>query len=364
LAAALLTLAAAVVILLRPAPSAKEAGTPGGGPDRTPDSTQIAAAPSDILKERLRAANPSYNLQGRIYDVAGNIVEVDIPSCGVADISPLKGFPIEKLNISGNSVSDISALKGMPLKHLNMEDCKVSDLSPIEGAPLTTLYLSGCDGITDFSFVEKCVTLRGLSLPSTVKDFSFLKRMPSLALVGWKKSERVSPEAFIESVSGAPSSETAAAPAVKETPAAAAPAEREKRREDIVKELKAANPDYGEDGSCVKLPEGWRIRLRSAKVTDLTALKGLPLISLDITNTPVKDISPLKGSPVRELKLGGCKNLTDISPLMDCGALETLVLPPEPVNLDILRKHPKLKNIGYTDPPKSASDFWRDPGRR
>jgi formylglycine-generating enzyme required for sulfatase activity len=49
-------------------------------------------------------------------------------------------------------------------------------------------------------------------------------------------------------------------------------------------------------------------------LSDLSALKGLPLKSLYCLNNPVKDLSPLSGMPLTELSIGGTL-VTDLSPL-------------------------------------------------
>ncbi len=56
------------------------------------------------------------------------------------------------------------------------------------------------------------------------------------------------------------------------------------------------------------------IDLRQSGVTDIAPLKGLPLKYLDLTMLPITDLSALKGMPLEELYLEGTK-VTDLSPL-------------------------------------------------
>ncbi len=56
------------------------------------------------------------------------------------------------------------------------------------------------------------------------------------------------------------------------------------------------------------------IDLRQSGVTDITPLKGLPLKYLDLTMLPITDLSALQGMPLEELYLEGTK-VTDLSPL-------------------------------------------------
>jgi formylglycine-generating enzyme required for sulfatase activity len=53
---------------------------------------------------------------------------------------------------------------------------------------------------------------------------------------------------------------------------------------------------------------------RKGVLSDLSALKGLPLKSLYCLNNPVKDLSPLAGMPLSELSIGGTL-VSDLSPL-------------------------------------------------
>jgi serine/threonine protein kinase len=131
------------------------------------------------------------------------------------------------------------------------------------------------------------------------------------------------------------------------------------------------------------------LQLMLTDVRDLSPLRNAPLQFLNLAGTPVADLEPLRGSPVRVLILAGCRQLTDLEPLADCRELETLILPPNPANLDALRNLPKLTRIAAPhrfggaardelggrlariaaparglkplfDETQSAADFWRE----
>lgn len=87
------------------------------------------------------------------------------------------------------------------------------------------------------------------------------------------------------------------------------------------------------------------LQLMLTDVRDLAPLRGAPLQFLNLAGTPVADLEPLRGSPVKTIVLAGCRNLTDLTPLSDCRELETLILPPQPANLESLRALPKLTRI-------------------
>ena len=101
-------------------------------------------------------------------------------------------------------------------------------------------------------------------------------------------------------------------------------------------------------------------------VTDLSPLAGMPLQRFHLGGTKVKDLSALRGMPLTYLRLHGCSELADISPLADCKDLQELTLPPNAKNIEFLRDLPSVKLIGFTEdqtsfePDKTAAEFWAD----
>jgi Leucine-rich repeat (LRR) protein len=73
----------------------------------------------------------------------------------------------------------------------------------------------------------------------------------------------------------------------------------------------------------------------------------MKLLSLDLHGTPIRDLSPLKGMPLHTLRLEGCGNLHDLSPLLECRQLQRLTITRSATNLIVLRDLPGLKRIGY-----------------
>ena len=86
----------------------------------------------------------------------------------------------------------------------------------------------------------------------------------------------------------------------------------------------------------------------------------MPLERLYLDGTPIKDISVLRGKPLKFLYLMRCAQLRDLSPLEDCRDLEELSLPPNHGDIEFLRQLPRLKKLGYDWPPPPAADFWRE----
>jgi Leucine-rich repeat (LRR) protein len=75
-------------------------------------------------------------------------------SQGVSDISPLEGMPLEYLNLTALPVSDLSVLASMKsLRRLLLESMPVSDLRPLRGLALKDLGIRGTQ-VTDLSPIK------------------------------------------------------------------------------------------------------------------------------------------------------------------------------------------------------------------
>ena len=94
------------------------------------------------------------------------------------------------------------------------------------------------------------------------------------------------------------------------------------------------------------------------QVTDLRPLQGMPLEELHLTGAPASDLSPLRGMPLRTLALPS--KSTDLTPLVDCRQLETVIVSSDCPGITFLRSLPNLKQIG----PNSAAllpvaEYWK-----
>ena len=83
--------------------------------------------------------------------------------------------------------------------------------------------------------------------------------------------------------------------------------------------------------------------------------------------TPVADLSPLRGLRLTSLRLHGCEQLTDLSPLADCKELNHLTLPPNAKDIEFLRTLPNLARLSFAEdkkdasiPDKTAAEFWKE----
>jgi serine/threonine protein kinase len=169
----------------------------------------------------------------------------------ISTLEPLKGMPLNTINLDGTSVHDLTPLKGMPLTSLNLYTCdKVHDLTPLKGMQITSLNLFGCRQVFDLTPLKGMpLTTLNLSLCSQVRDLSPLKGMPlrKLHLHGCSQVQDLTP-------------------------------------------LQGMSLTHLELLWC-------------SQVHDLSALKGMPLVWLHLGNTPVKDLTPLQGMNVQKVLL-------------------------------------------------------------
>ena len=89
-------------------------------------------------------------------------------------------------------------------------------------------------------------------------------------------------------------------------------------------------------------------------LTSLDGIQKMPLRSLSIFRTSVEDLSPLSGSPVKYLWMSGCGRVRDLKPLMDCKQLEGLTLPEQISDIAFLKNHPSLKRLSH----QSIAEFF------
>lgn len=80
--------------------------------------------------------------------------------------------------------------------------------------------------------------------------------------------------------------------------------------------LRATNPSYDGRGKIfVRNGQITGLDLNDAMISNLTALKSLPLVELYLWQSQVEDLSPLAEMPLQRLNLGGCTLVKDLSAL-------------------------------------------------
>jgi Leucine-rich repeat (LRR) protein len=241
------------------------------------DSTTLQLTPEE-LRRKLNANEMATFL------VSGNdIVEANLFRSGVRSIEPLRGMPLRGLDLGFTRVTDLSPLEGMKLELLVLENVPVSDITVIRGMPLKILKLQNSK-VTDFSVLQGMALeqLNVLNLPFS--DLSLVKDMPLEIL--------------------------------------------------------------------------W---LTGTQITDLSDIPSRRLVSLDIERTSVNSLDPLATvNSLRRLNIANTP-ISDVTPLKNL-RLERIVLSPERIRtgMETLRSIKSLVLIQTSiEEELSADDFWK-----
>ena len=237
----------------------------------------------------------TYPNKGKLADLSPlkgmRLSRLDCSSTQIANLGPLTNVPLTTLHVNHNPVADLTALKGMPLEHLGIAETKVSDLSPLKGLKLKTLGAQLLP-VTDLSPLEG-MPLTGLDLYHTigVTKLDALKGMP------------------LEGLN------------LQDVP---------------VKDLASLK-----DMSTLR-----SLQLVATDVSDLSPLAGLKLTDLMLGGNQITDLSPLKGLPLKRLHFSGT-GVRDLRPLQGM-SLDDIRLNPKNITqgLDILSGMKSLKTIG------------------
>jgi serine/threonine protein kinase len=219
----------------------------------------------------------------------------------LADFTPLQGKKITDLNIYGTGATDLEFARGMPLKKVNIERTEIASLAALTGAPLEWLDMA-------FTQVTNLAPLKGaplgrLSLNKLVSDLSPIAGAPLSYL--WAQGNM--------------------------------------QLHDLTP-LKTAKLQF--------------LAVSPSSVSDLRPLSGQPIENLRLANTRVADLRPLAGMPLVELHVQNCKSLGNLTGLETCEQLKYIILPNRQLNLDPIRKLPRLKKLRYGQPPQGSG--WDD----
>jgi WD40 repeat protein/serine/threonine protein kinase len=184
----------------------------------------------------------------------------------LSDLSPLKGLPLERIDVGAAPVADLKFVRGMPLKYVHLFCTRVADLEPLRGMKLEDLNIAA----------------------GPVRDLAPLEGMPLKALNCWfargvhdLKPLHGMPLTYLN-LGGT---------AVKDlSPLADSPLEF----------LDCGGTRITELGPLRGMPLK-TLRIVNTRVTRLDALAQLPLEDFSCEGAPVTDLSPLKGLPLRVL---------------------------------------------------------------
>lgn len=303
----------------------------------------------------------------------------------IVDLGPLRDMPLKELRMFRTQVSDLSPLQGMPLERLDLGYSRVADISVLRGMPLIEAKFNSCIALTDVSALADSKDLRIVTLPPNAKNFEFLRAFSKLERLSfsedpnnnyrpdktaaefWKdydgqvwlrqlRESGIVIKGVQQSSDGAWQLDLSNSAISDLTVLKGSPISDLNIGATAVTDLTPLR------GLTLK-----KLSLTNLEVTDLNPLKGMPLEYLLLNGTRVKDLEPLRGMPLTSVRLIGCKELTDLSPLADCKELQNIQLPPNAKEIEFLRTFPKLTRIGFRQDAKStwladktAAEFWQE----
>ncbi len=273
------------------------------------------------------------------------LTHLTISHSDVADLTPLKGMPLVQLDLSDSPVADLTPLKGMPLKTLDLSGSKVENFNELKHLPLTGLALNRLP-ISDLNPL-KGMRLVSLSLASTgVSELGPLKGMPLQALVLTNsKIFDAKPLQGLQLTSLAIDS----TPIADLTALLGLP----------LIQLDISNTKATHLAGLSGMPLE-RLSLNRTQVKDLSPLKSMRLTMLQLDRVPVSDLRPILGMPLTWLVLSGT-DVRDVSVLKDL-PLERLVLPKSGIKgVEALKAITTLREIGYDAEARGLAPpaFWK-----
>jgi tetratricopeptide (TPR) repeat protein len=237
-----------------------------------------------------------------------NLIDLNLRDLPIDTLEPLRGLPLDRLDLGGTRVTDLSPLRGMKLTMLNLDRTKVADISPLAGMPMRDFTSSSSGSIHDFTPLRGAPLERFFSGHGELGDLSFLAGAP-LKVVVAMEAHISSLEAFRD-----------------------APLEN--------------------------------LNIWGNRISDLSPLRSQALTSLFIHGNSISDLRPLRGLPITDLSISG-NPIADFSPLLDLPTLEVLHVNAPMEKLAVLRQHPTLKVIhiggpGVGGPLRPVAEFWAE----
>lgn len=275
--------------------------------------------------------------------------ELIAENCGLTALSSLRGFTLESIAISTNEIQTLMPLTGMPIKRLLARRCPLGNIAPLSRMPIEHLDLSGVPGALDLrplrSSPLKTLVLTG----SGIADLSGLRGTPLEELhLDWCGLTGLSslPEDLpLKHLSwrGIRSPEVFSMPKLS------------KLETLNLSDSRLLTNIQGLSGLALK-----ELNLSRTLVRDIAPLRGMPLERLHLGYSGVADLSPLEGSPLVYLDLSNAARMGDLSPLLRCPKLETLILPHPDDPAEEVRDHPSLRKVGWSVGRLfSPEDFWQ-----
>jgi tetratricopeptide (TPR) repeat protein len=283
----------------------------------------------------------------------------------VTDLEPLRGTPLRKLDFGNTKVTDLSVLVGMPLERLLLAGLTIKSLAPLRGLPLRQLDLTNAQGDADMANFAECIQLEEITLSIYAANIESLRNLPKLTLIrisGYQDA-LIPAEKFWAEFKPEMEAFGTIRLALKKA-GISGPNVSVSRQPDSTLQVAVSGTAISDIGFLHGLPVS-NLYLNSTKVLDLAPLRGLPLKFLTISSTAIADLDPLRGLPLTYISIADT-HVSSVAPLLDCSALENILLSHSVLDVEKLRQLPKLRFISYDQdnqthlPNKTAEQFWKE----
>lgn len=350
--------------------------------------TRDSSAATEGNLEALRAAMRKAGIQQPSQAITSDgQLRLILKSDKVDDLKFLRGIPLNDLVIeNAPALKDLTSLGNPPLQSLFLDhQSNITDLSPLRDLPLKKLNisfrikdLSGLEGLaleefTQYSFGPHLVATQDFAplagMPLKSLDLGRGAHIPDLAVLagpGLKKLRLFAcSTGNLEALSASPLESldisSLAQPVLKDL--------QFLKGQKNLTSLQAQGNKLLKDITALKGLPIRELRLADTLVSDLTPVAGMPLETLDMNRTPVTslaplknlsslvflnldttlvtDLSPLAGSKLQTLILAHCEWLSSLAPLAQIPTLRTLALPIRARNMEPLRNLKNLAAITY-----------------
>ena len=385
------------------------------GPGTVTDLGPLATLP---LKELDCSGNPVRDLA----PLRGLPIErLNISKTKVADLAAVSRLPLRQLAIGFTEITDLRPLRAMPLQTLSLAGLPIRSIEPLRGLRLRELDLFACSHLSDLSPLTSLVDIQSVNLPAQINDLSFVSQVRTLRRLGnsglvadgtaFDKLPTVSE--FFATQGQRLAREKQFGPRLEalRNMLRKFGAPESKIAEVVLDSQGFMNLDIG--GTAItnlSALSGLPIRnlvIKGTRAADLTPLSGMPLVSLDASESPisnlaalatcnalkvldvhgtdvadlrplgrlklvrlalgrtrVQDVTVLRGMPLVELDLSDCRNLTNLSPLLGCTRLETLLVPASAADIGALLRIPSLRRLSDKPLASFGGDWTKVPPAR
>lgn len=235
-----------------------------------------------------------------------NLVLENCP--GVRALPVLRDMPIASARIEGcHGLTDLTGIEKAPLKTLAIRNCaSVRELRPLKDLALSALDLSGCGIVQELAALQT-MPLVELNLTGTaVRDLEPLRGMSLLTKLYLNNCAHVKDLSGLSGLKLQTLEFNGCGRVEDLAPLAGMPLHFVGLADTGIRDL-----------SALKGMPLIRIALTNCKaLTNLAGLKNVPLIALDLSGcSALADLSPLRGTQLSALNLAGCGEIVDLAPL-------------------------------------------------